>query len=173
MALDPPAATTVGIHLELDRDRAKRLFGARDDTARGDCLQDCAAELSGSVARHDSRHWRALHGLLSGWTSDPAAPEAALSFCVLGGRPLTADGAEQVSLVRPDLVRHCAGALEALTEDDFRERWRAASAGSPEKENEAWTELAGIGRLFQNAAQQTAAVVFWMPHPGTDDGDSA
>lgn len=143
-----------GIHLALDRDDAKQLFGRRDPEALADWLANDALVRITGEHRLELPDWPVLHRLLGDGSMTADAGEYPLNQCFLGGRPLDAGEAMQVRVIRPDTVGHIADALanfpldKLLADDSLRE---PAEAGR---------ELQQLQTFFQQAFENRAAVVF-------------
>lgn len=129
-----------GFLMLLDRQRAKELFGCREDQPRLEWLAQLQAD--GATPQVDCRgQWQALHDAFSAVEIE----DSVLSQCILGGRPLHQGDDYHVCLVRPDVVRavaHQCGSLDTST----------------------WGELADIAsqatELFQSCAEIGGATVF-------------
>ena len=128
-------------HFIVQRDHAKKLFAAAKGPA---ALAEFLGHLATADDLTDKRlltgdNWQELHDLLN-----DAAPDSPLGQAILGGRPLSQDADQPVMLVRPDIVPAVAEAISNLELD----------SNAPQE------QVRAIGKLFGEAAQLQAAVVF-------------
>ena len=97
---------------------------------------------------------------------DPAAGDFPLNHAVLGGKQLHRGADSTAVLVRPDMTRFIADALEELDEDETRQKFMALDAqsyGQPIDEKhfmEVWIALQNLKDFFAAAAENMEAVVF-------------
>ena len=105
--------------------------------------------------------WLAIHRSLAHGDSG-----SLLARAVLGGRLVTDDQELLATLVRASEVAAVAGALETLSEDDFRDRCFATHAPEPDGESEeldllyAWGWFQRLRGHYREAAGAGCAVLF-------------
>lgn len=158
-----------GYYLALTREHAKTLFGIKEDAA----LRKFLAELKSQPDLKRSGRaletgvlWDPIHRCLTEGELDPAAGDFPLNHAVLGGKQLHQAAEYTIALVRPDMTRFIADALEELDEDDTRKKFLALSGTSyrgPLDEKhfmELWLKLQDLKVFFQAATENMEAVVF-------------
>ena len=158
--------TNLGVHILMPRDAAKRLFAdKRDDAVRGfvdDFRQDAENQSNGWVLE-TGEAWRIIHRCLTDGTLDPTAGEFPLNHCILGGRHLHQGDDFFVALTRPDMTAHVAGAVTEIDrrwlENRYSELPGEVTLDGVDFEA-IWTKLQDIGKFFDAARGQHAAVVF-------------
>lgn len=158
-----------GYHIALAREHAKTLFGIKDDLALRQFLDELKVrpdmKKSGRVLEMGGL-WDPIHRCLTEGELDPAAGEFPLNHAVLGGKQLHQAGDYTAALIRPDMTRFIADALEELDEDEVRKKFQALAGGSyqgplDEKHFMAmWLKLRDLNEFFQAAAENMEAVVF-------------
>jgi hypothetical protein len=158
-----------GFHIALSREHAKRLFAIKDDPSLAQFLEELRSlpEMRRSGRLLDSgTAWDAIHRCLTEGELDPAAGEFPLNHAVLGGKQLHRGPDSTAVLVRPDMTRFIADALEELNEDDVRKEFFALDPKSyrePIDEKhfmQIWIKLQDLKVFFQAAAENLEAVVF-------------
>jgi hypothetical protein len=158
-----------GYYLALARDHAKRLFGLKDDKAILDFLEELKAskEMKKSGRLLDvGPAWDPIHRCLTEGELDPAAGDFPLNHAVLGGKQLHQGSDHVAVLIRPDMTRFVADALDELDEDDFRKKFLAlnpASYREPISEKAftaVWIAVQDLQVFFAAAAENMEAVVF-------------
>lgn len=158
-----------GFHIALSREHAKQLFAIKDDAALLKFLEELKGKpdlkKSGRILDLGTA-WDPIHRCLTEGELDPAGGDFPLNHAVLGGKQLH-KGAEQTAvLVRPDMTRFIADALEELTEDDFRKKFFALSPQSyqqPIDEKhfmQTWIALLTLKDFYLAATENLEAVVF-------------
>jgi hypothetical protein len=162
-----------GYFLALTRDEARRLFGLREDEDRW----TLADELRSDQAVQRERRvlecgpaWELLHRVLGDGTASAEAGEYPRNHCVLGGRVLTEnDERGRIILKRPDMARHVAEALAAMSEEAWDQSYHQNITNRPHNGSPLEHDVAALWRLFQAvrefyrlAAEQQYAVVFVM-----------
>ncbi len=162
-----------GYHIALGREHAKRLFGLKEDQAILQFLEelkaDSAMKKSGRVLETGTA-WDAIHRCLTEGELDPAGGDFPLSHAVLGGKPLHQGDDYAAVLVRPDMTRFIADALDEIEEDDVREKFFALNPQSyrqpiGEKEfTEVWLALQNLTLFYKAATENLEAVVFTARH---------
>ena len=159
----------LGFHIALSREHAKRLFAIKDDPSLAQFLEELRSlpEMRRSGRLLDSgTAWDAIHRCLTEGELDPAAGEFPLNHAVLGGKQLHRGPDSTAVLVRPDMTRFIADALEELNEDDVRKKFFALDPKSyrePIDEKhfmQIWIKLQDLKVFFQAAAENLEAVVF-------------
>ena len=158
-----------GFHIALSREHAKRLFAIKDDASILKFLEELKAtpEMKKSGRILDSgTAWDAIHRCLTDGELDPAGGEFPLNHAVLGGKELHRGPDSTAVLIRPDMTRFIADALEELTEDDLRKKFMALNPQSyrePIDEKhfmQIWIVMQDLKVFFQAAAENLEAVVF-------------
>jgi hypothetical protein len=158
-----------GYHIALTREHAKTLFGIKDDTALRKFLDDLKSRPDMQRSGHildTGILWDPIHRCLTEGELDPAAGDFPLNHAVLGGKQLHQAPDYTAVLVRPDMTRFIADALEELEEDDIRKKFLALNRDSykqPIDEKhfmEMWLMLQDLKVFFQAAAENLEAVVF-------------
>jgi hypothetical protein len=158
-----------GTHIALGREHAKKLFSLKDD----DSLRQFLDELRSSPEMKKSGrlldtgvNWDPIHRCLTEGELDPAAGDFPLNHAVLGGKQLHKGSDYTAVLVRPDMTRFIADALEELDEAEIRKRFFALDRKSysgpvGEKEFiELWIAIKNLQVFFAAAAENLEAVVF-------------
>ncbi|MDX1945105.1 MAG: DUF1877 family protein [Pirellulaceae bacterium] len=158
-----------GYHMALGREHAKRLFAIKDDGA----LRKFLDELRGAPDMKKSGRllelgtaWDGIHRCLTDGTLDPTAGDFPLNHAVLGGKQLHQGADYTAVLIRPDMTRFIADALEELDEDEVRKRFFALDRNTyqqpiGEKEfMEIWLALKNLQVFFAAAAESLEAVIF-------------
>lgn len=158
-----------GYHIALDRDHAKTLFGIKEDTALRKFLDDLKArpdmKRSGRVLE-SGKLWDPIHRCLTEGELDPAGGDFPLNHAVLGGKQLHRSADYTAVLIRPDMTRFIADALDELEENDTRKKFFAlnkASYQEPIDEKhfmEVWLMLQNLKVFFEAATENMEAVVF-------------
>jgi hypothetical protein len=158
-----------GYHIALGREHAKQLFGLKDDQAILKFLEElkAAPEMKKSGRLLDTgTAWNAIHRCLTEGELDPAGGEFPLNHAVLGGKELHKGDDYAAVLIRPDMTRFIADALEEVTEEDFRAKFMALNSqsyGEPINDKEfikVWLALQNLKVFFEAAAENLEAVVF-------------
>jgi len=158
-----------GYHIALAREHAKELFGIKDDAALRKFLDELKgrADMKKSGRVLDSgTTWEAIHRCLTEGELDPAAGEFPLNHAVLGGKQLYKGADSTAVLIRPDMTRFIANALEELDEEEVRPKFFALAGGTytqPVDEKrfmEMWRMIQDLRIFFDAAAENLEAVVF-------------
>lgn len=164
-----------GYHMALGRDHAKRLFGLKEDQEILKFLEELkgSPEMKKSGRLLDSgTSWDALHRCLTEGELDPTGGDFPLNHAVLGGKQLHKGSDYAAVLVRPDMTRFIADALDEVDETDFRKKFFALSRESykqpiGEKEfTQVWIVLQDLQVFFEAAAENLEAVVFTAKYQG-------
>jgi hypothetical protein len=158
-----------GYHIALGREHAKELFGIKDDAALRKFLDDLKArpdmKKSGRVLDSGTT-WEAIHRCLTEGELDPAAGDFPLNHAILGGKQLYKGTDSTAVLVRPDMTRFIANALEELEEEELRPKFFTLANGSykqPVDEKHfmlMWRMIQDLRIFFDAAAENLEAVVF-------------
>jgi hypothetical protein len=110
--------------------------------------------------------WDAIHRCLTEGELDPAGGDFPLNHAILGGKQLHKGADSTAVLVRPDMTRFIADALEELNEDDIRKKFFALNKQSyqqPIDEKrfmEIWIVLQTVKDFYLAATENMEAVVF-------------
>jgi hypothetical protein len=158
-----------GFHIALSREHAKQLFAIKDDPS----LLKLLEELKGNPDLKKSGRildlgtaWDPIHRCLTEGELDPAGGDFPLNHAVLGGKQLHKGTDSTAVLVRPDMTRFIADALEELTEDDFRKKFFALNPQSyqqPIDEKhfmQTWIALLTLKDFYLATTENLEAVVF-------------
>jgi len=157
-----------GIHLAIDRDEAKRVFGFRDENDRLQFLHEELEEKLLGTPRgcETDKAWEAIHDCLTIDPGDPADGAPPLEQTVLGGRPLYGGEDHYLLLVRPDLVPIIAAGLESIDRVELRRRYDSLATGADEgKHGEehfeyVWSRFERLREFYRRAAAEGHAVLF-------------
>lgn len=158
-----------GSHIALGREHAKKLFTLKDDDSLRQFLDELwnSPEMKKSGRLLDSgTKWDPIHRCLTEGELDPTGGDFPLNHAILGGKQLHKGTDYTAVLIRPDMTRFIANALEELDEADLRQKFFALSKGSyqgpvGEKEfTEVWLALKNLQVFFAAAAENLEAVVF-------------
>ena len=156
-----------GMHLALERDDAKQLFGCRDpDLLRAFLWEDVVARLP-DAQRMD---WTGLElalaqRLLGDGSLSSNGNGSPLDQCFMGGRPLDAGEGRIVRMVRPDMVGHVTDALANYSRDLVSEKLNALpedydGTRDAAAANVAYEQIKKLHDFFQHALSLRSAVVF-------------
>lgn len=158
-----------GFHIALSREHAKQLFAIKDDASLLKFLEELKGKpdlkKSGRILDLGTA-WDPIHRCLTEGELDPAGGEFPLNHAVLGGKQLHKGADSTAVLVRPDMTRFIADALEELTEDDFRKKFFALNPQSyqqPIDEKnfmQTWIALLTLKDFYLAATENLEAVVF-------------
>jgi hypothetical protein len=158
-----------GFHIALSREHAKRLFAIKDDPSLLKFLEELKddAELkeSGRILELGTA-WDSIHRCLTEGELDPAGGDFPLNHAVLGGKQLHKGADRAAVLVRPDMTRFIADALEELQEDDIRQKFFALNPQSYQQPideqhfTEIWIALLTLKDFYLAVAENVEAVVF-------------
>lgn len=158
-----------GSHIALGREHAKKLFTLKDDDSLRKFLDELwsSPEMKKSGRLLDSgTKWDPIHRCLTEGELDPAGGDFPLNHAILGGKQLHKGSDYTAVLIRPDMTRFIANALEELDEADIRQKFFALGKGTyegpiGEKEfTEVWLALKNLQVFFAAAAENLEAVVF-------------
>jgi hypothetical protein len=158
-----------GYHIALARDHAKTLFGIKEDAALRKFLEELKArpdiKKSGRVLEMGTL-WDPIHRCLTEGELDPTAGDFPLNHAVLGGKQLHQSSDYTAVLIRPDMTRFIADALEELEEGETRKKFQSLGGTSykgPLDEKhfmEMWLKLQDLKVFFLAATENMEAVVF-------------
>lgn len=158
-----------GYYLALAREHAKTLFGIKEDEVLRKFLEELRTrpdiKRSGRLLEATTL-WDPIHRCLTEGELDATAGDFPLNHAVLGGKQLHQSADYTAVLIRPDMTRFIADALEELDEDELRKKFMALGSGSyqgvlDEKHfMELWRKLQDLKVFFQAAAENMEAVVF-------------
>ena len=164
-----------GYHIALGRELAKRLFAIKDDGELRQFLDELRAapdmKKSGRILDIGVA-WDPLHRCLTEGELDPAGGDFPLNHAILGGKQLHHAGDYTAVLIRPDVTRFIADALEEVGEDDLRTKFfglKPESYQQPITEKafmEAWLALQNLQVFFAAASENREAVVFTAKFAG-------
>jgi Domain of unknown function (DUF1877) len=110
--------------------------------------------------------WDAMHRCLTDGRLEDGNGDYPLNHVVLGPRQLHKGPHNIVSFVSPEQVRDVAAALEPITPEWFRDRYRTIvpsdyAPGYGEEDLEyTWDWFDGVRALYASAATQGRAVIF-------------
>jgi len=158
-----------GFHIALSREHAKQLFAIKDDLSLLQFLEELKGmpdlKKSGRILDLGTA-WDAIHRCLTEGELDPAGGDFPLNHAVLGGKQLHKGADSTAVLVRPDMTRFIADALEELTEDDFRKKFFALNPQSYQQPIDekhfmkTWIALLTLKDFYLATAENMEAVVF-------------
>ena len=149
----------IGVHLALDRDNAKRLFGCRDEVARMSCVHKIRSDLQGSAQENElGESWETFHRCLSRDATESSAGDDPLDHCILGGRHLC-DEDDLIVFVRPDMVPHLADSLAKIDETWWNNRCTQLDIKEVERDV-LWELVKTTAQFFKQVAHDRHAVVF-------------
>lgn len=158
-----------GYYIALAREHAKTLFGIKEDAALRTFLEELRTrsdiKRSGRLLEAGTL-WEPIHRCLTEGELDPTAGDFPLNHAVLGGKQLHQSSDYTAVLVRPDMTRFIADALQDLEEDDMRKKFFALPSTSyqgvvdEKRFIEMWLRLQDLKVFFQAAAENMEAVVF-------------
>jgi hypothetical protein len=164
-----------GYYIALAREHAKTLFGIKEDVSLRKFLDDLKSrpdiKKSGRVLEMAAL-WDPIHRCLTEGELDPAAGDFPLNHAVLGGKQLHQATDYTAVLIRPDMIRFIADALEELEEGDTRKKFFALSSTSykaaldEKRFMEMWLKIQDLKVFFQAAAENMEAVVFTAKFSG-------
>ena len=158
-----------GAYIVLTREDAKQLFAQKEDAdvrrvVEG--LRQSPKHREAGLLLECGSAWDPIHRALTEGKLDPDDGEFPLDHCVLGGRQLhSGDGFDAV-LIRPDVVPHLTAALHDLRREEFVEQYMAIDPSDYGREpcdkeaDQVWSTLKLIRQMFEDAANEHAAVVF-------------
>ena len=158
-----------GYHIALGREHAKRLFSLKQDQEILKFLEELKAspEMKKSGRLLDSgTAWDAIHRCLTEGELDPTGGDFPLNHAVLGGKQLHQGKDFAAVLIRPDMVRFIADALDEIEEADFRQKFSGLSKTSYQQPTgekdfvQVWIVLQDLQVFFEAAAENMEAVVF-------------
>jgi hypothetical protein len=165
--------SAVGAYIVLTRDDAKLLFAQKEDAAirkTVEQLRSSAKRKSDGLILECGTDWDAIQRALTEGKLEHGAGEFPLDHCVLGGKRLHQGKEFDAILIRPDIVPHVAQGLHDLKRDAFVEKYLAldpADYGRQPTATESdriWSTLKLIRQLFEDAANEHAAVVFTVAY---------
>jgi Domain of unknown function (DUF1877). len=158
-----------GYHIALGREHAKRLFSLKDDQEILKFLEELKSlpdmKKSGRLLDCGTA-WDGLHRCLTEGELDPTAGDFPLNHAILGGKQLHKGADHTAVLIRPDMTRFVADALDELDEAEFRQKFLALNRDSyrlpiGEKEfMQHWIVLRDLQVFYAAAAENMEAVVF-------------
>ena len=158
-----------GFHIALSREHAKQLFAIKDDAALLKFLEELKSmpdlKKSGRILDLGTA-WDPIHRCLTEGELDPTGGDFPLNHAILGGKQLHKGAEQAVVLVRPDMTRFIADALEELTEDDIRKKFLALNPQSyqqPIDEKhfmQMWIALQTLKDFYLATAENMEAIVF-------------
>ena len=158
-----------GFHIALSREHAKRLFAIKDDPSLLQFLEELKSmpdlKKSGRILDLGTA-WDPIHRCLTEGELDPAGGDFPLNHAVLGGKQLHKGADSTAVLVRPDMTRFIADALEELTEDDIRQKFFALDSKSYQQPIDEkhfmhmWIALQTLKDFYLAATENLEAVVF-------------
>jgi hypothetical protein len=158
-----------GFLIALSREHAKQLFAIKEDASLIKFLDGLKGmpdlKKSGRILDLGTA-WDPIHRCLSEGELDPAGGDFPLNHAILGGKQLHKGVDQTAVLVRPDMTRFIADALEELNEDDIRKKFLALNKQSykePIDEKhfmQTWIALQTVKDFYLATAENMEAVVF-------------
>jgi hypothetical protein len=158
----------LGVHFALDPADQEKVLAADDDEALLDVIQDDIEERldDDGFSFQTDKAWDAIHRCLTDGTLTFGPGGSALSYCILGGRPLYSGDDYIVSYVEPQQVAACAQALRAISRAELRSRYFALDPeeyGYPLSDEDfeyTWGNFEGLPEFFEKAAKAKRPVIF-------------
>lgn len=157
----------LGVFIAIDSEQVDRLLHAADDDELLDRLESMEADLGDSnLAADCDKSWDALHRCLTDGRLDFGNGPYPLSHVVLGPRQLHKGDDFIVSLVLPEEVTDVAAALQAISEESFRDRyWQLVPSDYCDNHGEedlqyTWEWFQPVRDLYRVASERRLAVVF-------------
>lgn len=167
--LEGAKVSGVGAYIILTREDAKELFAHKENEAVRkvvEGLRHSAKHRDQGLVLDCGLHWDPIQRALTAGKLDAEDGDFPLDHCVLGGKQLHAGEGFDAVLIRPDIVPHVTTALHELRRESFVDKYMAidpADYGKTPNEQEAdqvWSTLKLIRQMFEDAANEHAAVVF-------------
>ena len=160
----------LGVHFALTENEAVHLRSLNDEQARLDHLREVVEETYFNqypdLKAESDKAWDAMHRVLTDGKLTWDGGEYPLNHVVLGGELLYTESDYIISLKTSEQVRDIAGALQDITEEDFRRRYfaiDASSYGFPLTEEDfryTWDWFQGVRDLYTRAAKEGRFVLF-------------
>ena len=156
-----------GVHFAIDVPVARRLLEVSGkDKAVEAIVEEIERAWDVEHLAQSDKAWDAIHRCLTDGRLLHENGTYPLNRCILGGRQLYRGDDHIASFVSADEVRDVAAALEGVSEDWFREQYRALVPRdySPNYGDEdceyTWSWFEGVRALFVRAAAEGRAVLF-------------
>lgn len=152
--------------LTADDSSALLALAGDDDAVTGYVAADIEERLTGDDHADLDKSWDAIHRCLTDGELDFASGTFPLNRCILGGRALTSDEAEEIAvLTAADEVPAVSEALDAVTEEWFRTAYGSLDPAdylehSPEDLAYTWDGFEAARRLWRHAATTGRSVLF-------------
>jgi hypothetical protein len=152
--------------LTADDSSALLALAGDDDAVTGYVAADIEERLTGDDHADLDKAWDAIHRCLTDGELDFTSGTFPLNRCILGGRSLTSDEAEEIALLTgADEVPAVSEALDAVTEEWFRAAYGSLDPAdylehSPEDLTYAWEGFESARRLWRYAATTGRSVLF-------------
>jgi hypothetical protein len=158
----------LGVLFALSADDSTALLARAgdDDAVAGYVAGDIEERLTGDDHADLDKSWDAIHRCLTDGELDFASGSFPLNRCILGGRPLTSDQAEEIAVfTAADEVPAVSAALDAVTEEWFRTAYGSLDPAdylehSPEDLAYTWDGFESARRLWRHAATTGRSVLF-------------
>jgi hypothetical protein len=137
-----------------------------DDAVSGFVADDIEERLTGDDHAALDKAWDAIHRCLTDGELLFENGTFPLNRCILGGRPLMSDEANELALfTAADEVPAVSAALDAVTEEWFRTAYGSLDPADylehgPEDFDYAWDGFEAARRLWRHAATTGRAVLF-------------
>jgi hypothetical protein len=159
-----------GVHFALTQAEARVLLKLSSEQERFDHLRD---EIDGrylqepaTYAAESDEAWEAMHRALADGHLTQDGGTYPLNHAVLAGKLLSGENERILSLKTPAQVRDIAEALEALTEEQFGQRYLAIDAseyGTHIEDHDlayTWEWFLAVRDLYRLAANEGRYVLF-------------
>ena len=160
----------LGVHFALTPEEVSALEAFDDEQDRlafvQEELEERYLEEPKAYAAESDKAWDAMHRALSDGRLTWDGGEFPLNHTVLGGELLYTDADYIMSLKTPEQVQAISAALAAVTEEDFRARYKSLDAEDYgfELDDEdfayTWSWFQGVRDLYRRAAAEGRFVLF-------------
>lgn len=155
-----------GVFFAISGEQAKALSAAGDDDELLAIVHSIAVAAAEEDLVDTDGTWDAMHRALTDGRLLYGNGDYPLSHCVLGPRQLCRSAGTTASLVQPDEVGDVASALTAVTEEEFRHRYRTivprdyAPEYSEDDLDYTWESFEEVRELYARAAADGRAMLF-------------
>jgi hypothetical protein len=155
-----------GVFFAITPAQAAALEAAEDDDDLMGLIEEIEEAWEGESVAECDKAWDAMHRSLTDGQLEYGNGPYPLSHCVLGPNQLHEGDDYIVSLVSPDQVVEVSAALQAITAEWFRERYRSVVPAdyAPEYGDDdmayTWEWFQDVRELYARAAARGRAIVF-------------
>lgn len=159
----------LGVHFAISEQEVAQLRSLKKEQARADYVTEVIEEEYFSEhpewTVESDKSWDAMHRTLSDGQLNWNGGQYPLNHAVLAGELLSSDD-HILSLKTPQQVHDIAGALSAISEDEFRRRYFAIDAksyGVPLSDEEfrsTWAWFQDVRDVYTRASKENRFVLF-------------